>query len=47
LVLVAAGLDSAIHRLDPAGSGLTEVTSIAGLATSLTTSRPVSSSPRW
>ncbi|MGW4939963.1 S9 family peptidase [Actinoplanes sp. NPDC004185] len=39
LALVADGLDTAIHRLDPAGHGLVEVARIAGHATSLTTSR--------
>ncbi|TDC59424.1 S9 family peptidase [Micromonospora sp. KC207] len=39
LVLVADGLDTAIHRLDPVGPHLVEVSRIDGLATSLTTSR--------
>ncbi|MEU8236389.1 prolyl oligopeptidase family serine peptidase [Actinoplanes sp. NPDC048967] len=39
LVLVADGLDTAIHRLDPAGHHLVEVSRIKGHATSLTTSR--------
>jgi dipeptidyl aminopeptidase/acylaminoacyl peptidase len=39
LVLVADGLDSAIHRLDPAGPVMVEVLRLDGLATSLTTNR--------
>jgi dipeptidyl aminopeptidase/acylaminoacyl peptidase len=39
LVLVADGLDTAIHRLDPAGPNLVEVFRVEGLATSLTASR--------
>jgi dipeptidyl aminopeptidase/acylaminoacyl peptidase len=39
LVLVADGLDTAIHRLDPAGPALVEVSRIDGLATSLSTNR--------
>ncbi|MFC0527188.1 S9 family peptidase [Phytohabitans kaempferiae] len=39
LVLVADGLDTAIHRLDPVGPNLVEVSRVDGLATSLTTSR--------
>ncbi|MDQ7909736.1 S9 family peptidase [Phytohabitans sp. ZYX-F-186] len=39
LVLVADGLDTAIHRLDPAGPTLVEVSRLDGLATSLTTNR--------
>ncbi|MGN9910049.1 S9 family peptidase [Phytohabitans sp. LJ34] len=39
LVLVADGLDTAIHRLDPAGPNLVEVSRMDGLATSLTTNR--------
>ncbi|QGN47773.1 prolyl oligopeptidase family serine peptidase [Micromonospora sp. WMMC415] len=39
LVLVADGLDTAIHRLDPVGPTLVEVSRVDGLATSLTTSR--------
>ena len=39
LALVADGLDTAIHRLDPAGPRLVEVSRIDGLATSLTADR--------
>ncbi|MEU8606924.1 S9 family peptidase [Actinoplanes sp. NPDC048791] len=39
LVLVADGLDTAIHRLDPAGHHLVEISRIKGHATSLTTNR--------
>ncbi|WP_239152327.1 S9 family peptidase [Virgisporangium aurantiacum] len=39
LVLVADGLDTAVHRLDPAGPTLVEVLRLDGLATSLTTNR--------
>ncbi|SBT43527.1 alpha/beta hydrolase family protein [Micromonospora auratinigra] len=39
LVLVADGLDTAIHRLDPDGPRLAPVSRVEGLATSLTTSR--------
>ena len=39
LALVADGLDTAIHRLDRAGTHLVEVSRVDGLATSLTTNR--------
>ncbi|GAA4461512.1 S9 family peptidase [Phytohabitans houttuyneae] len=39
LVLVADGLDTAVHRLDPAGPHLVEAYRVDGLATSLTASR--------
>jgi dipeptidyl aminopeptidase/acylaminoacyl peptidase len=39
LALVAEGLDTAIHRLDPVGPNLVEVSRVDGLATSLTTNR--------
>ncbi|MBM0275494.1 S9 family peptidase [Micromonospora tarensis] len=39
LALVADGLDTAIYRLDPAGSTFVEVSRVDGLATSLTTNR--------
>ncbi|WP_307871665.1 S9 family peptidase [Micromonospora sp. U21] len=39
LALVADGLDTAIHRLDPAGPTFVEVSRVDGLATSLTTNR--------
>jgi dipeptidyl aminopeptidase/acylaminoacyl peptidase len=39
LALVADGLDTAVHRLDPAGPHFVEVVRTEGLATSLTTNR--------
>ncbi len=39
LALVADGLDTAIHRLDPVGPNLVEVPRVDGFATSLTTNR--------
>ena len=39
LALVAEGLDTCVHRLDPSGPRLVEVARVAGLVTALTASR--------